>query len=256
MKKEKYDVIVPIGAACLNSLYLRSHLLQKLSYPMDWVGGGDFIERIRLLCTDFCDYLDLTDLQDTGKTYVDRIGPCKVVKNRRTGIIFNHDFPGDISIRKSYPAIKEKYQRRIDRLRKVIDFAHKILILYIEENNRIKPLKDNALLIQADKMLQRKFPNKIVQLLYVSNDTQMLKGDKIDEQLSVRVRKITLNYQNEKESADWVPDWKALEKAIGYLRVRKPMGDFLYEKFLLTVSRIIIFRSLRRKFLRKCHLYV
>ncbi len=256
MKKEKYDVIIPIGAACLNSLYLRSHLLQKISYPLDWVGCYTVETGVDLICSDFKDFLDLSDLFETGRVCVDRMGPCKFVQSRKTGVVFGHDFPDKVEIAKVLPEIKDKYLRRINRLREVIKEKNKVIFIYMEENNP-KHLTEDDPIFRAYEKLHKKFPNKQISLLYLSNDLQMKKCDKKDELLSENIRKITFNYHNnEFGDGNWIPDWKSMEKAIGYLRVQKPLGEFLYEKILLGVSHVIIFRSLRRKFLRKCHLYV
>ena len=107
MKKEKYDLIIPIGAACLNSLYLRSHLLQKLSYPLDWIGCYTVETGVDLICSDFRDFLELSDLFETGYVFVDRMGPCKFVQSRKTGIVFGHDFPDKVEIAKVFSEIKE-----------------------------------------------------------------------------------------------------------------------------------------------------
>ncbi len=223
---------------------------------MDWVAASCFKENANLLCSGFRDYLNLNDLEDTGQFYVDRIGPCKIVKNKRTGIIFNHDFPQGSALAVSYPMVRAKYKRRIQRVMREILKSHRVLFIYMEENSQTQPLQNLSVVSKASDLLSKNFPNQEVHLLYLSNDIRMKKGIVKRNILSPLACHIVLNYKNEKQEDAWVPDWKALEKAIGYLRIRKPIAELLCEKLLLTFSYLIIFRSMRRKFLRKCRFYI
>ena len=126
--------------------------------------GGDFIGRVELLVSDFKDYFNQQDLV----FYPEWKEPKKnVYQNRRTQIIFPHDFPLDIPFETSYPDVKEKYNRRISRLIKNIENAKRVLIVYVcppvaEQND----VSDNQLKDCYDKIINR-FPNKNIDLLYI-----------------------------------------------------------------------------------------
>ena len=66
MKKEKYDLIVSLGAQCSCSQLLRSLNLQDYSFPFDWLGGGELKTRVNLVINNFKDFLNLEDLELIG----------------------------------------------------------------------------------------------------------------------------------------------------------------------------------------------
>ena len=179
MSAKKYDVIFSLGSACLCSQALRKLHLQFCSYPLDWVTGDDFPNRVDLLTTGFRDFFNREDLV----FYPDWKEPKKdVYKNKRTQIIFPHDFPQDIPFEISYPAVKEKYGRRISRLTGHIEKGKSVLIVYVD-----KPLKEqnNAsddLLENCYSRIVTRFPDKNIDLLYIfcSDDVSEKKiGDHI-----------------------------------------------------------------------------
>ena len=129
---KKYDVIFSIGSACLCSQMLRRAGLQFCSYPFDWLADCGFSERIDFLVSDFKDFFNPEDFYFTGRHNADEHNPCDVYKNDKTGIVFNHDFACGVPFDVSYPAVKAKYDRRINRLLNDIDRHKNILIVFTE----------------------------------------------------------------------------------------------------------------------------
>lgn len=132
MMKKKYDLVFGIGAACSCSQMLRKTGLQFSSYPFDWLYGTDFSGRVDILTNDFKDFVNKEDLTFINATNGDKDNPCDVYNNVKNGITFNHDFPQGVPLEQSYPAVKAKYDRRIDRLLKRIERSENTLIVYVE----------------------------------------------------------------------------------------------------------------------------
>ncbi len=99
---------------CVN--YLRKMHLRHYSAPFDWIAGGTFAERINFLLGGFKDFFEKDDLQFYGRRNCPE--PCDINYNKRTLMVFNHDFPLYKNIAESFPPVKEKYNRRIYLIQK------------------------------------------------------------------------------------------------------------------------------------------
>ena len=132
-----YDLFFSIGEACLCSQALRSNTLQLSSYPMDWMAGADFVERCKILASDFARYIDIQDLSYQCAV---RSHTCDAYYNAYNRLTFNHDFPKGESLEDSYPAVKAKYERRIARLLQRIRSSEKVMMVYIEVPTDDRPL--------------------------------------------------------------------------------------------------------------------
>lgn len=167
MMKKKYDLVFGIGAACSCSQMLRKTGLQFSSYPFDWLYGTDFSGRVDILTNDFKDFVNKEDLTFINATNGDKDNPCDVYNNVKNGITFNHDFPQGVPLEQSYPAVKAKYDRRIDRLLKRIERSENTLIVYVEiptspENTTVETL------LNCREKLCRRFGKENIDLLYVA----------------------------------------------------------------------------------------
>jgi hypothetical protein len=81
--------------------------------------------------------------------------------------MFAHDFAADMPLEKSFPLVKQKYNRRIERfLNKLSDKNAKVLLFYIEEENN-EPLFDDTekLKILCGRLCD-KF-NKVIDFVFV-----------------------------------------------------------------------------------------
>lgn len=164
MPVKKYDVIFSLGSACLCSQMLRKLHLQFCSFPLDWVTGDDFSNRVELLASDFRDFFNKEDLvfyPDWQESKKD------VYRNKRTQIIFPHDFPKDVPFETSYPVVRKKYDRRIARLIAQIEKAADVLIVYVDRPSKEqKDVPEDALKSCYARIADR-FPNKNIDLLYI-----------------------------------------------------------------------------------------
>lgn len=125
---KKYDCVIPVGAACFVPDALKYEKLRSFSGPFDWMFGSDVITRLKIIKNQFNHYFDMPDFEyvgenpDNGKL---------VYKNKRTGIIYNHDFPhGDFAT--TFPIVKSKYERRVCRTFWHLKTDAKVLLVYAE----------------------------------------------------------------------------------------------------------------------------
>ena len=186
-----YDLIVPLGFACSCSQILRRAGLQLASFPWDWVGTPPPSERCRLICTGFKDWMNLEDLQWAGKN--DTFGH-EEVRNVRTGLIIMHDFAQGVSIEEQYPAIAEKYTRRIARLDKLLKESKKILLVHIDTpvSPRPLPVEDCQ---KAIETMSAKYPNAEFNFLLLNLEPGRSIENRVDETPLPGVRRIAFDFK-------------------------------------------------------------
>lgn len=162
-----YDLIFSIGEACSCTECLRFNKLQDASYPFDWIFGATFLDRIKILTSKFDNFLNLKDLTFS---YSENSISCDAYKNNFNNLTFNHDFPKDIPLSSSYNQVKEKYNRRINRLLNKINTSQNVLLVYIETPMTSNTLKNDGVLHEAQKFLEQAFPGTQCDILYITHD--------------------------------------------------------------------------------------
>lgn len=253
-KKKTYDLIFGIGEACSCTQALRRARLQRASYPLDWVAGSNFLGRVRLLSARFDGFLDKNDLQDTGRNNGSDSHLCHIYYNTRTSIGFNHDFPEGQSLQESYPAVRQKYDRRIARLLDNIRAAETLLIVYVETPCCQDKTSDTDILL-GYKILQENFPGKNLGLLYCASDLTLRPREFSQTQLSSAVTKITANYQ---DKIPGLPDNAVNNPFLAHLlavryRLYRPFHIRIQEACRNTAIRLIPFKKLRDAMRDKYH---
>lgn len=169
----EYDFIFGIGAACSCTQTLRNCCLQFRSYPLDWLYGGDLKTRIDLLVNHFTDFINQEDLKKVDEK--DYPLHRDIYCNLKNGIVFNHDFEFHQRLEDTYPAVKEKYDRRIKRLYEHIKSAQKILIVYMQSPDTTISIKKAEKQIKQNFFkITEKYPDKNIQLLYLVNKKYFL----------------------------------------------------------------------------------
>ena len=167
---KKYDFIFGIGRACACSQSLRKAGLQLLSLPWDWLAttpspdGPDLDMRLRIMESGFADWLREEDLvfvnhvADNGKDQY---------RNKRYSIVYPHDFPRDVPLHESFPAVKAKYDRRVQRLMRLMTEA-KTCVLAVYMDSPLSALADVETCRDAQRRLQALCPNAKVDFLMFS----------------------------------------------------------------------------------------
>ena len=166
-KIKKYDTVVSVGAACFVPETMKKLKLRDFSGPFDWVFGSDVITRLKFIKNKFKNYFNFEDFEyvglnpDNGKA---------VYKNKRSGIVYNHDFPtGDFA--DVFPAVAEKYERRINRMIYHLQNDNHVLLVFFELNN----IGNKEQIIKIMDEINKKYKARI-DLLYVNHNPNIKLG--------------------------------------------------------------------------------
>lgn len=166
----KYDFIFGIGRACACSQSLRRAGLQLLSLPWDWLAinpkpeGSDLHIRLHIMENGFSDWLNKEDLVFAG--HHAEYGKDQY-RNVRYNIVHPHDFPRDVPLDESYPAVKAKYDRRVARFKRLVAEARSgVLAVYMD--TPVSPKASVAECKEAHKRLQSLYPQVKVDFLMLS----------------------------------------------------------------------------------------
>ena len=95
-----YDCVFSFGEGCLCASILSKLGLRHFSSPFDWMYGATFEERMNILLNNFDNFLNKEDMVFVGQR--DNPEPCDIYFNKRTQICFNHDFPLNVPLEKSF----------------------------------------------------------------------------------------------------------------------------------------------------------
>ena len=190
--KKSYDLIFSIGEACSCTQSLRDSKLQVFSYPLDWLFGSNFEGRMSILLNDFERFIDKDDLKYS--FYTPSI-KCDAYENTFNGIVFNHDFLKRVEFNEMYKQVKAKYDRRIARLLSQIRRAKSILIVYLETPNCVNKLTDDDIITEQLHKIKEKYPNKIINILYFTNDKDMNSMEYKEKFIADDIVKVVANYK-------------------------------------------------------------
>lgn len=250
--KKKYHLYVGLGAACSCSETLRRHGLQLFSYPLDWCHEGTFLTRVKYVTDGYRNFFNKEDFQFLSPDNTTH----DAYKNNRTGIIFNHDFAVNVPFDSQYPAIFQKYQRRINRQLKQLEQADTVCFVYLCKPSVRTPVPDEELL-QGYRLLQAAFKGKKIGLVYLFNNGADL-AEKTDVQLTEGVRKICFNYQEAGPVTSIAVDRYKLRTVFKDYVLDEPYWVSFKRKtkqlFYKVLSECIFSKQKRRNFKKKHHL--
>ena len=119
-----------------------------------------------MIASDFDGWFEKNDLQLVavrGGSF-----QTNVYQNRRTRFGFPHDFPRFFRFEEKYPETAEKYARRIRRFMGDLGAAKTALAAYVERS--INPRAADADLVEAKRILEKKFPATRFELIYYFPD--------------------------------------------------------------------------------------
>lgn len=166
--RSHYDFIFSIGSACSCTETLRAAGLQYASFPFDWITirdrPGDVRHKAEAICTDFRGWFDREDFEYAGTK------PWHLkdfYRNRRTGIVFNHDFPKGVPFEVTYPRAREKYERRFARLQRCIRSSKTVLLVRIDRPDQEFPTTADDLLFARERLTD-KFPGVRFDILFLT----------------------------------------------------------------------------------------
>lgn len=90
LQKQGFDYYSSLGNNCLPATILKESGLRDFSGPFDWFSGISFFGKVKLIETNFANFLNYDDLQFLNTT-PNKQGHIDV-KNLKTAAIFPHDF--------------------------------------------------------------------------------------------------------------------------------------------------------------------
>jgi len=191
-----YDFIFGIGRACACSQALRRAGLQLLSLPWDWLAttsdGPDLDFRLHIMESGFDDWLQEEDLRfvshlaDNGKDQY---------KNLRYPIVYPHDFPRDVPLHESYPAVKEKYDRRVARFKRLMaDAKNGMLAVYMDSPVSAKADVDTCR--NAHRRLQALCQHVKVDFLMISLESGRSFKDRTIEDLGEGFTHVSFDFKD------------------------------------------------------------
>lgn len=195
MKKIKYDLFISLGEDCACTSYLRKNNLQFVSLPFDWLTCAPFETRIDSIMNNFENFLNIDDLylMDIQNTPGNNFAPYA---NKRNSFIYYHDFDINQTLEQSYPFVKNKYDRRIKRLYKLIDKSKNILFIWF---SRDKVLSDDTLK-NALSRLNNKFLNKNINIAVLENNFNHNSSDIEKKHINDNIIKYIYNIESDDKS--------------------------------------------------------
>ena len=195
---KKYDFIMGLGRACACSQSMRLAGLQLLSQPWDWITyelqpqGPDLLLRVGVIGSGFKGWFEEEDIEFVKKNPA---SGKDLYKNRRNQIIYAHDFPPDVPMHESYPAIRAKYDRRVKRFQRLLAEAKSdILAVYMDAPTY--PTADVETCREAQKRLQALYPNVKVDFLMFSLETGRKFEDRVVEDLGGGFTRVAFDFRD------------------------------------------------------------
>ena len=167
-----YDIVISLGQNCHSSMVLRNCGQQQFSYPLDWSAGilwdkcgvAGLPGKVELICNNFQGAFEREDFVVFGEPAPD--SPHFWVKNLKTGLQYQHDFPKGETVDEYFPVFREKYQRRVNRLYEEIGRSERILFFFISYTNE---LTDDVVILCHNR-LANCFPDKKIDLMLIMKD--------------------------------------------------------------------------------------
>lgn len=137
MTSGKYDLVLGLGSACSCTQVLRACGLQLASFPLDWVSGADLPTRVEIVLSGFEDWLRAEDF-----VQVDNPGAFRhdCYRNKKTQLVYPHDFEQTVPFKACYPLVRDKYARRAARLLGLLRAARRVLLVWIGDPRDATPV--------------------------------------------------------------------------------------------------------------------
>lgn len=228
--RKRYDLVFGTGVACSCAQVLREAGLQLLSFPFDWVGPNarckaydeDVLRRADYLCNDFARWIEIGDFQSRGPNGGDHLTNGMLdYFNTRFELQFIHDFPRTQPFAQSFPAVLEKYRRRIDRFTGLLRKSRRVLVVHLERPDMpfVTPLADFR---TARDRLCAKYPNAQFDFVLLYRTQGISFKNRVVERPETWMTTISFDYKSPDPKAEGhQPDIKALGKALASVaRVR------------------------------------
>jgi phage regulator Rha-like protein len=205
LAQKAYDFVFSLGEACLGASNLKASLLREYSCPFDWVYCASFEQRIAILLNDFNGYLEKDKLEL--RQNIQNIPP-KWFINKENGIQFHHDFPPEnFNWDNYYFFVKEKYDRRINRLLKILN-TNKLDVLCVYIQLRITKISNDEIISLHNKLKQKFRAN--IDMLFIRYEPSFRMDELALENLSENIYIAKLNNKS-------INEWNGNDRMLSLL---------------------------------------
>ena len=213
---KQYDCIFSLGEACFIAIALKKNGLRTFFGPFDWMYGSNFKTRCDILISKFDNYFNKEDLEF--KEYREA-NKMVTYRNTRTDIYYNHDFYSDLPFDYEYDIVKEKYERRINRLLKIISKAKKVLICYGDLANTKGGASSDNEIIECVKKLNEVYAPAQIDMLYIRHNPKMKDGEVVFESVSDNVI-IANTYSQNREPNNYLGNDVSLKAVLKNIKIK------------------------------------
>ena len=243
----EYDYFFSLGPICATAMLLKSMGLRSFSGPFDWIGGFSFEERLDFLLSDTQLVLDTDEWEYNGNRFEPE--PRDIYTNKRLNMFYPHDFPYNTPLEISAPIIKDRYERRLKRVRDILHKNKRVLFAYLG-NEKINFNLDS---MAATCARFNKSISGVARMVYIQNNKAVPKGtfkvtrpneflifvecdyvlspEKVDVEV---LKKIFENCHctNEQNNKKWLAHQKLKKKIKSWFINKRIKGDDFYWRIL------------------------
>ena len=233
--KKKYEIVYSIGRDCACSMYMKSAKLRICSGPFDWLTNASFETRIDCIINDFKDFLNFADLAPLQKSpNLQNDDTCDYYQNVRNGFFYYHDFPVGVALEQSFPQVKEKYQRRINRFYKKISEKDNVLLIWFSHHTNTP----DKVILDASKRMCEKFGKQIDFLIIEHSENTDVP---IERQLAPNIIKYNLHTKSYdgKGNVDTLGLTKNILPIFSNYKLKQPLNIIIIRYFRRILSDII-----------------
>lgn len=126
--RQSYDAIISLGSNCQPAYQLERMQLRNSSGPLDWMISHSLPQVSLLIRKNFSDFMDFDNLTLEG---IEPGSPHYTVRDTVNNCISLHDFPIEKNLKDSFPEIKFKLDRRINRILEKFNNCKSILFIRV-----------------------------------------------------------------------------------------------------------------------------
>lgn len=190
LSPESYDyneqyvepVLVSLGFNCIVATQFVLNEVRQFAFPFDWI-RTPFDALCQLIQNDFKDFLSPNFLKPS---------EVNAVINSYFGTQFFHDFPKDSNdmlcqnYLEALPSISEKYDRRIERFKKLLNSKTKVYLIRHRVMYAEKPL-DKLNVSRLRDILFQKFPQGNWTLVVIDNGNEFKQDWKMNKVINIHL---------------------------------------------------------------------
>lgn len=169
----QYDYIISIGENCFCAQMLKENNLRQFSSPFDWLTPGpewsinNVINNLKIIINKFDNFFSKEDFHYLAKSTNNNVSYA----NSKNLLHFYYDFIESKDFNDEYIRLKEKYDRRINRLIDLLSSKNnKILLVYIESNLLNSGIFDIKEIFNLLKQIRMIYNNDNIYILYIKHN--------------------------------------------------------------------------------------